>query len=240
MPKTHYQYSGKVKPVPFLIATILATAACVGPAIWYSDAGDPSEFSGGTIMCMVVFIIWMFGAFAVFKRYNHSRNVTANVLTGVAICGATWYYSSAGWEGLALFLPLTVLFMMNYYCEKCGKYHDKKTSYILGEANFYKLSKPQTDYSFLPDMSFYDEPLHDMDPFPELIKVEYFYCNSCESKPVVDITSCKWDLHKHRSKHGSHYHTTHKHWRIVVNSIIVQGVYLDVETGRKLSLLLGC
>jgi hypothetical protein len=248
MPKTHYHSSGKINIVPLIIATVLASIACIGGAIFYSTAGEPGEFSGGKLVCLMMLIIWMFSMFYLFKRYNHSRNMKVNIVIGVCICLASLYFSRAGWEGLALLLPVSIMFMMNYYCEKCRKYYSKKTSYILEAKKFMNLSNRSRNYSFLPDMNFYDEPVRELDPSDELIRVDYFYCMSCESKPIADIHLCKWEKHRAHRKFNHNntiehqlFHDEHEryHWRITQKEALEEGIYLDNETGRKLSLLLG-
>lgn len=250
MPKTHYHSSGKFKVVPLVIATILASIACIGAATVYSIVGEPGVFSGGNICGMIILDIWIFSMFYLFKRYNHSRNMTINIVTGLCICGACWWYSGARWEGLALLIPVSMLCMMDYYCEKCRRYYSKKTSYIVDAENFLSHANRYPDYSFLPDMNFYDQPLREFDPSEKLIKVDYYYCLSCESKPLANIYLCVWEKHHKHSRHHHHKQSMldmvldgkregNYHWVIQEKHPIVEGIYLDNKTGRKLSLLLG-
>lgn len=264
MPKTHYHSSGKIKIVPLVIATILATVAGVSAAIFYSTAGVPGKVNFGQICLMVILTVWLFGTYYLFKRYNHSRNLATNVVIGTCISLACWYYSEAGWIGLALLIPICMMFEKDYYCEKCGKYYEKKTSYIVEAKKFLHLAQQHPNYGFLPDMNFYDLPKREFDPSEELIRVEYYYCKSCESRPIASIYLCVWEkseVHTHHGRRDYHRHSHGHHyaddwnpltnlldgppkklyrWEIRPKDPIVEGIYLDNKTGNKLSLLLGC
>lgn len=250
MPKTHYQTSGKIKRIPLIIAITLALPACIWCGKIY---GENTAFDISLAERIIAMVIWT-GAlsliFYLFRRFNHSRNIKVNVGLGIVFSLSSWItnwvlYQDMEMKGIHLVelvmvaLPLSILMMVNYYCEKCKQYYSKTSIYILDAGKFYQSAKNNGDYNFLAEM----EP--DLKQVPEkgpkvpkeIIKIDFFYCDSCESNSIVDIDSYSWSRkseHSYWKKETYHMHRTHADSHLSREKGIAQGVYLDATAGSRL------
>jgi len=255
MSKTHYHSSGKYAPIPLTIATILALPACIWCGNFYGTLTGPDTDTdlSGRIIAMAFWTAALFLIFFLFKRYNHNRNAKINVGIGILLSLSSWltnwiFYCHMEMKGIHLVelvmvsLPLSMMLMMNYYCEKCREYYSKTTTFILNADEFYTRVRQENNYDFLENM------VTDLNQVPrkgpkipkEIIKIGLYHC-SCESKSIVDIDSCTWErTSEHNSwlrtiSQESYYeHKSHGDSKVYMNKTIAQGVYLDPETGRKL------
>lgn len=252
MSTTQYHPSGKFAPIPLAIAIILALPACIwcGKIYGTYTGPDADPGLGGRILTMCCWVAALFGIFYLFKRYNHNRNPRINVGIGFLLSLSSWltnwiYYRGMEMKGIHLVelvivcLPISMMLMMNYYCEKCRQYYSKTSIYILDAGKFHKQARPAGDYDFLTDMMTDLKQLPEKGPSKpkEIIKIDFYYCDSCGSRAIVDIDSYHWSkVSKHNSWRKESYweHKSHHYSDISRLGSIVKGVYLGDEAGRKL------
>jgi hypothetical protein len=252
MPKTHYHSSGKYAPIPLTIATLLALPACIWCGNFYGAHTGPETFTGlpGRIISMAFWTAALFLIFYLFKRYNHNRNARINVGIGVVLSLSSWatnwiFYCNMEMKGIHLVelvmvaLPLSMMLMMNYYCEKCRQYYSSTSTFVLDSGKYYKQARQKADYDFLLDMVLDLNHLPATGPAEpkEIIKITLYYCDSCESNAIVDIDTYIWSQSsKHNSWKKEDYfeHRRHKDSNISRQSTLVQGAYLGDEAGKKL------
>ncbi|WP_343668051.1 hypothetical protein [Chitinophaga sp.] len=250
MPKTHYHSSGKIALTPLIIATILAFSACIWCSMRYGNHTASETSLAAQIFALTIWTGVLFFIFFLFRRYNHCRNVRVNVGLGILFSLSSWitnwvFYQDMEMKGFHLVelvmvaLPLSVLLVVNYYCENCRQYYSKTTIYILEAGKFYKKFRPGKNYHFLLEM------LLDLDHLPEkgpeqpkeIIKIDFHYCDACENRPVVDIDSYTWTQapkHNRYIEESRMRRYSHGDSRVSREKSIERGVYLDAETGSKL------
>lgn len=257
MPKTHYHSSGKYAPIPLTIATLLALPASIWCGNFYgaqtgsynpSIAAEMGLF--GRILAMSFWTAALSLIFYLFKRYNHNRNARINVGIGVFLSLSSWltnwiFYCNMEMKGIHLVelvmvaLPLSIMLMMNYYCEKCRQYYSSTSIFILDSGKFYKHARKPADYDFLLDLVMDMNQLPEKGPAQpkEIIKIIFYYCDSCGSRAIVDIDSYTWSQsskHSYWKKESYYHHRSHHESVISRQGTVVQGAYLGDEAGRNL------
>lgn len=248
MPKTHYQYSGKINLIPFIITTVIALAACIWCGRFYGKNTDPDLELSSRIFAMVFWTAILLPIFYLFRRFNQSRNPGMNVKIGILLSFSSWFtcwvfYRDMEMKGIHLVelvmvaLPISILPIMRYYCEECRQYYYKSTAYILDADKFYNKAKQTSNYNFLPDMEL--DNLPDKGPVKpkEIIRVNVYHCLACGTRSIVDIDSytlSRKSEHSYFRREGIIEHLSHDDSSISKGKSIAHGVFLNEETGRKL------
>lgn len=248
MPKTHYQTSGKINRNALIIATILALPASIGCGMFYGRSVENGLNLIPRIFALSFWSMLLFLVFYLFRRFNKSRNAKLNLQIGIVFSLASWLTSwvffwelDMNWIHLLdlvfVALPLSTLLVMNYYCEKCSRYYSKTATYILDADRFYKMVNQSSNYDFLMEMNLEHLPNDGPADPKEIIKIEFFYCKSCGSNPIVNIDSYTWTQvseHSNIRMETFSTHISHGDSETSFKKSIASGVYLDAATGDKM------
>lgn len=250
MPKSHYQSSGKINRNPLIITAVIAFPACIWVSKIYGEKTESDMTIADQLLPMILWTLALTLIFVLFRRYNQSRSPKVNVCFGIVFSMASWLtnwvlYRDMEMKGIhfveliIVSLPVCIMPMMRYYCEKCKEYYTKRTAFILEASKYHKRAKQAADYRFLTELTqdMYRLPAQGPEEPREIIKIDFYCCESCGCDAIVDIDAYTWrrtSEHSYWMRENRHEHRSHKKSFISREQGIVQGLYLDAETGSKL------
>ncbi|WP_143150768.1 hypothetical protein [Chitinophaga sancti] len=200
------------------------------------------------LLPMVLWTAALFLVFYLFRHYNQSRSPRVNVRIGIVFSLAAWltnwvWYRNMEMKGIHLVelvmvsLPIFIMPMMRYYCEKCREHYAKTSVYVLDASKYYQLANHSDNFSFLLELDLKYLPETGPKETKEIIKVDFYCCESCGSNSIIDIDSYTWSRtseHKWYIRESIHKHNTHNRSVTSRQKGLVQGAYLDADTGSKL------